>query len=551
MGDSGIHRISIGGPRALRTLFVFTLLAGCTVGPDFAPLPQPEVPLTPSLPREGTAAKRCDPTDQAARFCSDQRLVNGRDIPGEWWKLFHSRALNNVVERALWANHDLKAAQAALRAAHANYEAQRGALFPVVDLNYLPSKQKVATRDFSAPTWSLLPYYTLHTAQLTISYVPDVFGGTQRQIEISSAQEDMQQFMLEATYLTLTSNLALAAIQEASLRKQIVVTHGAIKDERNLVNSGLDLHKVDLASLDAGISQAEQTLPLLSKQLTAQRDFLAALSGQFAGVGLTEEFRLEDMRLPPDLPVSLSSQIVEQRPDVRAAEANLHAAMAAVGVATANRLPQFNLYGNAGLMSSQFKYLFNSNPQFIFWTLAANVTQVIFDGFTLEQRQRAAEAGWDQAAEQYRSAVFNAFQNVADVLQAIERDTQAARWAVAARDAAGRNRCLTIAIFVGFNGLHHAKLPPGQRPKSEKWWAENCAPYHFEKPYFEEGEDKNGSDVLVAEQLYLSSQIALVQAEATRLSDVVALFQALGGGWWNRPETLPPNAPVLVSAPPN
>jgi NodT family efflux transporter outer membrane factor (OMF) lipoprotein len=461
------------------------------------------------------------------------------------------------MERALWENHDLKAAQAALRGAHANYEAQRGALFPVVGANYLPSRQKVATRDFNAPTWSQLPYYTLHTAALTIAYVPDVFGGVRRQIEVSGAQDDLQRFMLEATFLTLTSNIALAAIQEASLREQIAVTRKAIDDEKLLkrAKKGLGITQTDGAALDAGISQAEQTLPVLNKQLTVQRDLLAALSGQFAGVGLPEKFELKNMQLPGDLPVSLSSQIVEQRPDVRAAEANLHAATAAVGVAIANRLPQFSLYGNAGLMSSQFKYLFNSNPQFIFWTLAANVTQTIFDGFTLEQRQRAAEAGWDQAAEQYQTAVVNAFQNVADALQAIVRDKEVVRWAADAKDAAGKNRCLTAAVFVGYDGVNSPKLNVGSAEERNitKWWADNCRQYRgLTTPYFKGDESKNGSDVLVAEQLVLSSQIALVQAEATRLSDVVALFQALGGGWWNRLDTIPPDSPaLLVAAPPN
>jgi outer membrane protein TolC len=294
------NRISAWGrPRALLTPLALALVAGCTVGPDFAPPPQPNVPMSPLPSVSVKAAPACRAFDrQAARFCITQRLVGDRDVPGAWWTLFHSRPLNDVMERALLENHDLKAAQAALRAAHANYEAQRGALFPVVDLNYLPSRQKVATRDFSAPTWSLLPYYTLHTAQLTISYVPDVFGGIQRQIEVSAAQEDLQQFMLEATYLTLTSNIALAAIQEASLRLQIDVTEKAIKDEVLLRDSRLSQSKADTAALDAGIGQAAQTLPLLAKQLTVQRDMLAALSGQFAGVGFPEQFRMQDMQLP-------------------------------------------------------------------------------------------------------------------------------------------------------------------------------------------------------------------------------------------------------------
>jgi NodT family efflux transporter outer membrane factor (OMF) lipoprotein len=560
MSDAySIRQISLWGPLALHAFPILALLAGCTLGPDFAVPPQPEVPLKPLPLLRVEAAKSCQRTDPpAVRFCITQRLIGDHDVPGEWWKLFRSKALTALMERALWENHDLKAAQAALRGAHASYESQRGALFPVISASYLPSKQKVASRDFSAPTWSLLPYYTLYTAQLTISYVPDVFGGVRRQIEVAGAQEDLQRFMLEATYLTLTSNIALAAIQEASLRAQIDVTREAIREEGLLKFSNLNHEaKVDDAALDAGIFQAQQTLPLLARQLAIQRDLLAALSGQFAGVGLPEQFWLKDMQLPRDLPVSLSSQIVEQRPDVRAAEANLHAAMAAVGVAIANRLPLFNLYGNAGLMSSQFKYLVNSSLQVLFWTLAANVTQTIFDGFTLEQRQRAAEAGWDQAAEQYQTTVVNAFQNVADALQAIDRDTESVRWAAAAKEAAVRNRCLTVAVFVKYNGKSGFQFDPLVRNPEDlkRWWRKHCG--RIQPPYYQEkdGEPvvtKAGSDVLVAEQLYLSSQITLVQAEATRLSDVVALFQALGGGWWNRLDTIPADSPaLLVAAPPN
>jgi NodT family efflux transporter outer membrane factor (OMF) lipoprotein len=535
------------GPRALPSLLVLTLLAGCTVGPDFVAQGAPDVPMMPPLPRSEPPPDCTNPGGKlrdVRRFCITERFAPGGDIPAAWWTLFQSRPLGDLIERALRDNHDLKAAQAALRAAHANYEAQKGALFPVVDANYFPSKQKVATRDIPSPTWSELPFYTLHTAQLTVSYVPDVFGGTRRQIEVSAAQEDMQQFTLEATFLTLTSNIALAAIQEASLREQIGYTELAIKDENLFKKSKLVDSKVDRASLDAGISQAQQTLPLLNKQLTAQRDMLTALSGHFAGEGLPEMFSFRGMHLPPDLPVSLPSQLVEQRPDVRGAEANLHAATAAVGVAIANRLPLFNLYGNIGQISSQFKYLLNPNPQFLFWTLAGNVTQTIFDGFTLEQRQRAAEAGWNQAAEQYQSVVVTAFQNVADALQAIQRDTEALRWAAKARDSTATNRCLTVAIFAGYNGYVDVASPTNAEERKEliEWWRAYCQKVAGEPPYkTSKNDSKSGSDVLAAEQLYLSAQLTLAQAQANRFSDVVALFQALGGGWWNRPDIQAPD----------
>jgi outer membrane protein TolC len=151
--------------------------------------------------------------------------------------------------------------------------------------------------------------------------------------------------------------------------------------------------------------------------------------------------------------VALPSQIVEQRPDVLAAQSNLHAAGALVGVAIANRIPLFNLTGNIGRTSGQIGNLLNPAPQFLFWTMAGSVTQTIFDGFTLEQRQRAAEAGWEQAAEQYRNTVITAFQNVADVLQAIELDARSWDKAIAAVSAAKENLCLTVAGFVGYNGM--------------------------------------------------------------------------------------------------
>ncbi len=543
-------------PRVLHTLAILIVLTGCAVGPDFKAPDPPDVTSLAPPPLTDQSLADCKTPGLDLRslrpttYCMAPRLAFDLDIPGAWWTFFQSRPLNNLIERALRDNHDLKAAQAALRAAHANYEAQRGAFFPVISANYLPSKQKVATRDFSAPTWSELPFFTLHTAQLTVSYVPDVFGGTRRLVEVASAQEELQRFLLEATYLTLTSNIALAAIQEASLRDQIAYTELAIKDEKLFKDSRLDPSHVDDASLDVGISQAAQTLPLLHKQLTAQRDMLTALSGHFAGEGLREEFYFQRMGGPTVLPVSLPSQLVEQRPDVRAAQANLHAATAGIGVAIANRLPLFNLFGNIGTTSSQFKYLFNASPQVLFWTVAGSVTQTIFDGFTLEQRQHAAEAGWDQAAEQYQTAVVTAFQNVADALQAIERDKESLRLARKAMDSAAKNRCLTLAVFVKWDGISSVNLQtkPGFERKLKDWWGKYCQQAAGNPPYMSMGDDKSGSDVLTAEQLYLAAQITFVQAVATRYSDVVGLFQALGGGWWNRSDVgATDGQPLLVS----
>jgi NodT family efflux transporter outer membrane factor (OMF) lipoprotein len=337
---------------------------------------------------------------------------------------------------------------------------------------------------------------------LTVSYVPDVFGLNRRQVESLEAQAESQRLQLEATYLTLTSNIALGAVQEASVRGQIAATQKIIRIERQLLtlvrqqfDAGL-ISEVDVAAQEAALAQVEQALPPLLKQLAVQRDLLTALSGRFAAEALPERFDFSNLHLPTDLPVSLSSLVVEQRPDIRAAQANLHAAAALVGVAVANRLPLINLTGNIGRQGSQFHDLFSPAPQFLFWTIAGSVTQTIFDGFTLEQRQRAAEAGWDQAAAQYCSTVVTAFQNVADALQMVELDGRALRAAVRGERAAEKSLSLTRDL------LEHGQVSVLQ--------------------------------LLNAQQVYYTALLAVVQAKANRYADTIALFQAVGGGWWNR-----------------
>ena len=467
------------------------LLSACAVGPDFKIPLAPEVQLTPkALQPPGLAAGEA------------QRFVLGLDIPGTWWTLFRSRPLTELMQRALRDNYDLKTAQAALRVAHANYEAQRGAFFPVIGADYSATRQKVATEVLTSSTPSGSPFFSLHTGQLTVSYVPDVFGLNRRQVESLEAVAESQRFTLEATYLTLTSNIALAAVQEASVRGQFDATEKIIKIEKELLTllkhqfEAGQVSQVDVAAQEAALAQAEQALPPLQKALAVQRDLLTALSGHFAGEGLLERFDFATLHLPKELPVSVSSRMVEQRPDIRAAEANLHSAGALVGVAIANRLPLFNLTGNVGRQGSQFPNLFDPSPQFLFWTIAGSVTQTIFDGFTLEQRQRAAEAGWDQAASQYCSTLVTAFQNVADALQTVELDGNALRAAIAAERAAEKSLNLT-----------REQLELGQ---------------------------VSALQLLNAQQVYFTALINLVQAKANRYADTVALFQALGGGWWNR-----------------
>ena len=462
------------------------------VGPDF------ELPKPPPL--ASFTADR-----QPASFTADgktQKVAYNGALPADWWTLFHSSQLNSLVERTLRDNPNADAAQAAMRVAQANVYAEVGQLFPLANGYYQGTGGKVAN-PVSSPLASGSSYYTLHTAQLTVSYVPDVWGGTRRQIENLEAQKDNQRFMNEATFLTLTSNAALGAIQEASIRAQIGVTERLIRIAKEFLEKVRyqfqqgQVSQLDVATQEALVAQAEASLPPLRKALAVQRDALTALSGHLPGEGLPERFDFTGLKLPRVLPVSLPSDLIAQRPDVRAAEENMHAACALVGVSIANRLPQFAITGIAGREGTQFANLFSNNPAFLFYTGLASASQTIFDGFTLQQKQRAAEAGFDQVAAQYRLTVLTAFQNVADALHAIRHDTAGLQKALLAETAASKTLQLT-----------RVQLEQGQVAAQQ---------------------------LLSAQTTYLQTSLTVIAAQTNRYGDTVALFQALGGGWWNRP----------------
>jgi len=486
--------MTIGVAQRTAVFLVATaVLTGCAVGPDFAPTPAPDVNGYTSEPLGTVTTGAATPGGQAQHFVSDL------DLPGQWWTLFHSKALNSLIEKALAANADVQAAQAALTVAKENVYAQEGALLPAVDGNFSGSRQKFQIGQPS-DVGGGSPIYNLFTGQLNISYVPDVFGGTRRSIESLVAKRDSQRFALEATYLTLTANLAGVAVQEASLRGQIAATLSIIKiesDVLSLLRHQYDLGAVaeaDVVAQQAALAQVEQTLPPLQKQLAQQRDLLAALSGGFPSERLPEKFLLTSLWLPRNLPVSLPSALVEQRPDIRAAEANLHTASAQIGVAVANRLPNIALSGAIGSTALAVDQLFT--PGFGFWQAAGGVTQPLFHGGTLFHRERAAEATYKQAAAQYRSTVITAFQNVADTLHAIQSDAVALRKAVDSEAAAAKSLDIT-----------RRRMQLG---------------------------DINYLALLNAQQTYQAALLSLAQAKAARYADTVALFQALGGGWWNR-----------------
>lgn len=475
-------------------LLLAVTLAGCAVGPDYREPPAPHVSgYTPEkLPAQLIADRTpANPT---------QRLVPDLDIPGDWWALFHNEALNRLVVRALRNNPDLAAAQAALRQARENVYAQEGNYFPSVSGNFTPSRNKTATGSLSPATASGNPYYSLYTAQLSVSYNPDVFGLNRRQVESLVALATVQRYQLEATYLTLTSNLVAAAITEASLRGQIQATEDIIRLEqgslaifRKQLSFGA-IAGVDVLSQQALLAQAEASLPPLQKQLAQERDLITALAGNLPSDAVPETFTLAALHVPEDLPVSLPSRLVEQRPDIRQAQQNLHSASALIGVAVANRIPVLSLSAFGGSQAIHFNDLFT--PGNGFWSLAAGVTQPLFDGGTLLHRERGARAAFDQAEAQYRSTILTAFQNVADALRALQTDADAVR---VATTAAGTSDTV-LAIT-------REQLSLGQIAYLA---------------------------LLSAEQLELQAKLTLVQSQAARLADTAALFQALGGGWWHR-----------------
>ena len=483
-------------PALLRLAPALSLLTGCTVGPDFKTPPPPAVTGYTAKPLPEQTASAPGPGGIAQHF------VPNEDIPADWWHLFHSEPLNTLVKQALAANPNLPAAQAALRQAQENVAAQRGYYYPTVSAELNASRNLTPTASVSPASATGNPYYSLITPQLNIAFVPDVFGANRRAVESLQAQADNQRFMLEATWLTLTSNVVAGAIQEASLRGQVAATGDAIKVETDLLailrrQQALgQAAGADVAAQEAALAQAQLNLPPLQKQLAQQRDALTALAGRYPSQEIEQSFDLASLETPMDLPVSLPSDLVRQRPDVRQAEANLHIASADIGQAIAARLPQITLSAQVGNSGNALSQMFH--PGTNFWTLAGGLTQPVFEGFTLLHKQRAAQAAFDQASAQYRGTVLTAFQNVADALRALQSDADAMKAAVASERAAARS--LEIV---------RRQLALGQ------------------VAYL---------GVLNAENTYAQARLALVQAQAARLADTAALFQALGGGWWHREE---------------
>jgi NodT family efflux transporter outer membrane factor (OMF) lipoprotein len=476
--------------------------AGCVVGPDFRP---PAAPAVAGYSPKPLPAQT-DSADVAAGAA--QTLNPGQDIPAEWWTLFHSPQLNQLIVEALAKNPTLEAAQAALRVAAENMSAAQGYLYPHLDAGVSGLRQRRLFYRKGVPAGISAPF-NLFNSNVSVSYTLDVFGGIRRQVEAYGAQQDYQRAQLEATYLVLTANVVTAAIQEASLRSQIAATSKLANDEReqlDIVSNEFALggaSEADVLAQQTLVAQTEATLPPLKKQLEIERDLLRALTGHFPSEDLGENFDLESIQLPEKLPVSLPSTLVQQRPDVRAYEALVHQASAQIGVATANMLPQFTIGGSLGDYAAA-----GVDPGILAFDIAAGIAQPIFHGGTLLHLRRAAIASYYQVLAEYRDTVLVAFQNVADALHALEEDAATVR----ADDSAESSAAHSLQVARDqYNGGYI--------------------------PYL---------TLLSAENFYQQTLLTLIQAEATRYADTAALFQALGGGWWNRSDVKPLDSPLTI-----
>jgi NodT family efflux transporter outer membrane factor (OMF) lipoprotein len=477
------------------------ILTGCAVGPDFRTPDAPAVHRFTSEPLPDTTAFA------PGWGGASQRFVFGEDIPGDWWTLFHSVSLDRLIRTALAESPTLESAKARLRVAQENRQAQAGAFFPGVDGNLSVSRQKISGAASGQPEIAIDPF-TLINASVSVSYTLDVFGGTRRQLEALQSQVEYQQFQLEAAYLMLVSNVVTTAIKEASLRMQIQATRqivAQLMQQLEIVEKRLKIGGVALPDVLAQRTQLAQTqaaLPPLERDLAQTRNQLSVLLGKLPGEGEITEIDLAEIQLPAELPVSLPSDLTRRRPDICAAEAVLHAASAQIGVATAKLYPQITLTASYGTIATTVGSLFDG-PSTIY-NFGAALLQPVFRGGTLRAQKRAAIAAYEQAQAQYRETVLGSFQNVADVLHALEADARTLKAQSDVETAARDSLELT-----------------------QKQFEAGAVSYLL---------------LLNAQRQYQDARINLIRAQAVRFADTAALFQALGGGWWN------PDAPDEIAA---
>ena len=463
-------------------------LSGCAVGPEFSKPAPPDVAAY-------TADKVPDATISTDAPTGDaQRFLDGAQVPERWWTTFVNTEIDRRVDQALAHSPTIASAQAALRQAEENVSAARGGLWPSVDANV--GAQRGNTNFFGelAPGQSV---FNVYNAGVNVNYTLDLFGGVRRGIEAQSAVSDFQQFQLEGTYLTLAANVVTTSFREASLRGQINATEeiiGVYQQTLELVQRQHEIGAKSLADvlvIQTQVATVRAQLPALRQQLAQTQTQLAVYLGQFPAASELAAVDLDALTLPQEVPVSVPSELARQRPDIRAAEAQLHQATAEVGIATANLYPQISLTGSYGSQALQTGNLFEGGTKF--WGLGLNLLQPLFHGGTLRAQKRASEAGLQKVAADYQTTVLGAFQNVADSLHALELDAENLRAQSDAEVAAQKSLDL---VRIQYKDGAVAYLA-----------------------------------VLDATRQYQQARIGLIQARAARLADTAALYAALGGGW--------------------
>jgi NodT family efflux transporter outer membrane factor (OMF) lipoprotein len=481
-------------------------LEGCAVGPDFI---EPPSPTDAGYTRNAT---RNIPASSAPGGAG-QKIESGRDVPGEWWKLFHSKQISALVDEAVRNHPSIASAEAALRQARETLEADAASFLPSAIATNAVTRQQLSPAQYGASSTSnsssFSTLYTLFNSNVAVSYTPDVFGKTTRTVEGDAASVEYQRQQLEAAWLSLTANVVSAAISDASYAEQIKATKGLVSDYRaqlDILQKRFELGAVSLADVDSErtlLAQAEATLPPLEKARAQTRNQLMAYLGRFPNGDKGEAVDLEKLRLPGELPLSLPSKLVRQRPDIMAAESQLWRASANIGVATANMLPQLTLSASGGSQALTLGQLFG--PQTMAYSLGASVAAQAFDGGGLYHKREANVAAFEQARAQYQSTVLSAFQNVGDALVSIKHDAATLRAQATAEKAAAES-------------------------------------FQIAQIQYRAGSTTYPT-VINAEQSLLNARLNRVKAQAARYSDTVALMQALGGGWWNRNDETPAALP--------
>jgi NodT family efflux transporter outer membrane factor (OMF) lipoprotein len=482
-------------------LALIGLFAGCAVGPNFR---QPQAPAVTHY------APGSDPSQTVAAQGTAQHFTPGEKVAADWWRLFNSAQLDAVIGEALKANPGLQAAEASLRESENTLRSGYGIFYPEIDAHAAATRQRFAPVTLGQSAASSI--FNLFTLSASVSYALDLFGGERRMIEGLHAQVDVQRATEQATYLTLIANVVNTVIARAAYQAEIDATNELIGLQREQVRlaevqvrSGTAPYSSVLA-LQSQLASNEATVPQLEQKLTQSDDLLATLAGRMPADWSTPAVRLADLTLPNELPVSLPSELVRQRPDILAAEATAHAASANVGIATAALLPAITLSGAYSANGTTSQTL--TSPVGRAWEIGGTLTQPLFEGGTLWYRRKAAIDSYQQAMALYRQVVLGAFAQVADTLRALEHDAAALR----AQDEALRTarealRLIQINYESGLNGY---------------------------------------LDVLVADAQYHQALINELQATAVRYQDTVALYVALGGGWWSQSQDRTPSSTAPV-----